>query len=203
MRGTSLREMSATLGSQGHPISKDALHRHIREHMAPGEDASEAVASDSFAAALAVAVARGLRGWPFLANRVAEALDELGAHDAAVTVQAVVPEMMRERLSGLATTSPERELLEAQCLALAVNRVLSQPGPGHADVALAIADAVQDEGADELADALRECAERACLSVGEGHESPGDSLSRSGAVGPTSAGSRPGPSSTTSTKESA
>lgn len=202
MRGTSLREIAAVAGSKGYPVGRDTLHRHIREHLAPVDD--EETTGDSFEAALAVAVATGLRGWHGLAEKVAHALDDLGAHDAALIVQAVVPETMQKALKNLPTTSPARELLEAQCLARAVNRVLSRPSPAHAALARDLHDALRDEGADDLADAFLDVVERASrLSVGEGDESPSDSQSRSGAVAPPAAGSRPGPPSTTSTKESA
>jgi hypothetical protein len=202
MRGTSLREIAAVLGSQGHPVGRDTVHRHIRDHLAPVDQFEEA-AGDSFAAALAVAVTSSLEGWPDLAGRVAVALDNLGAHDAALTVQAVVPERMRTALAGLAATSPERELLEARCLARACGRVLHRPGLGRVEFAQELAAELDAEGADDLAESVREVAARASnLVSGEGSGSLSDPTSRSGS-GTGSRGAAPGPSAAQRAEESA
>jgi hypothetical protein len=201
--GMVLRDIAAALVAEGHAVSKDTVHRHLRVCVAPPDVVAPEADDRSLLTALCVRDRLYMRSHG-LADAISLDLHDLGLVAEAQIVQSAACESMRTALSAVPVGSSAGELLEARCLALAVNRVLSRADPGHADIAHAIADAVQDEGADDLADALRECAARASrLSVGEGAESPGDSTSRSGAVAPPAAGSCPGPSSTTTTKESA
>jgi len=201
--GVVLRDIAVALAAEGHAISKDALHRHLRACVAPTEIVPADADDRSLLTALCVRDRLYMR-WHDLADGISLDLHDLGLVAEAQVVQSASCKSMRTALEAVPAGSTAGALLEGRILARACGRVLHRLGPAYAAIALELADELAAEGAHDLAAAARDAAAKASgLSVGEGHESPGNSTSRSGAAAPSAAGSRPGPSTTTSTKETA
>lgn len=127
-RGRPLRKISAFLAEQGHTVSRNAVHRHVRRCVAPDDllDTSD----DRPDMLVATAAGVVMSGWPGLANNLAEELQAAGLTDAAAAVQSRLPEMMVRALE----VAPEDAsaascplVLEAHAVARASRAVL----PGH------------------------------------------------------------------------
>lgn len=136
--------------NQGRPVGQDSLTlmRHLRKCV--GIDETEVEAPQVGAALVAITVAAVLERFPSLAGECAHLLANAGLHEAALIVQATIPETMRQALISTAG-SPAGELLEAQVFAKACRNVL----PGHATVVREIAADLTRQGAQDLADACR------------------------------------------------
>lgn len=106
---------------------------------------------------VALAAADCLRNWESIANRLAERLHVDGLHDAAEVVVSHVSAEYRYAFEAVAGTEVS-ELLSERVLERAVGGVLATRAP---EVSTAIADRLQQLGADELADDFRSLAVRA------------------------------------------
>jgi hypothetical protein len=155
-RGVPLRTISSELTAAGHPVHRDALHRHGRDHLPPADvHEVECVPSDAAAGlTVAAALAGELRRWPDLAAKLAARLRAEGLDGAADIVIATTPETTRAALVA-ARGTPSSELMEARLVLRAMRRVF---GTGYPDVARALARACRDLGGDDLADALDDLA---------------------------------------------
>ncbi len=97
-----LRAISEALGEAGHPLSKDAIRRHLAACVARPVEAvaaqPESSPADPVARVVAVAARDVLEAWPSIATKLVRRLVADGAIDAAHTVTEAVPETMRSAL---------------------------------------------------------------------------------------------------------
>lgn len=152
-RDVPLRLISEELAAAGHPVLKDAVWRHCRDHLPPPnylDGGSGTTVEETAGMLVAAIVARAFEGWPGRAGRAAAFLRAEGLTAAADVLTADLPETMRAGILACAG-SPASELMEARVLARAMRQVF---GTGHAEAARALATACQEFGGDVLADAL-------------------------------------------------
>lgn len=167
LAGKSLRTIVAEVSGTGNHISRDPLHRHIREHLAPHEAEAPDVTDDQVGLLVAVVVADHLRHrYNGLADAIALDLHSVGAKTAATIVQSAAVESMRTALGSIPAGSPEGALLEANVLARACSSVLRRPG--HQQAARELSDECRSRGADDLANAF----DHLSNPVGEGPSQP-------------------------------
>ena len=155
-RGVPLRAIAEEMTAAGHPLHRDAIHRHCRAHVAPA-DLHDIDHSPSEAAAgltVAAVVASELRRWPTLAVQTAVALRAEGLDAAAEVVAATTPEETRAAPLAAAGT-PASELMQARLLVRAMRTVF---GEAHPEVSRALATELQLLGGEDLADALDDLA---------------------------------------------
>lgn len=155
-RGVPLRSIAADLAEAGHPVHRDAIHRHVRAHVAPADlfDVEHSPADTAAGLTVAAVVAGQLTRWPSLAASTAAALRAEGLTGPAEVVFATAPETMRTALVAAAGT-PTSEVMQARLLVKAMRRVL---GAAHPEASRAIAAVLRSDGADDLADALEDLA---------------------------------------------
>lgn len=155
-RGVPYRTIAAELRAAGHPVLKDALYRHCRDHAAPADlhDVDHTAPEHAAGLTVAVVVADHLLRWPHLAAAVAADLRAEGLDAAADLVFATTPETMREALIKSAGT-PASEVAQARLLVRAMRAVL---GGGYPEATRALAGRVRALGGDNLADALDDLA---------------------------------------------
>ncbi len=78
-RGLSLRAVSAHAADLGYTVGKDSFATHLRQHLGPNSRADTDVPVTGGSAALVALAARDvLAGWPSLAARLAQRLDDDG-----------------------------------------------------------------------------------------------------------------------------
>lgn len=146
-----LRSIAEGLRSLGHPVHRDTVWRHCRDHVVAeteyGEEGSEAPA----ALAVAATVAGVLDGWSRLRAECAAGLRAGGLLAAADVLVADDPETMRKALA-VSLGTPAAELLEGRLLAQAL-RGCFRSGE-YRDFAAALASALRDLGAVDLAEAV-------------------------------------------------
>jgi predicted component of type VI protein secretion system len=146
-----LRALVEDVAADGHKISKDALHRHLRSCVAPPGDLPESTLASGALVAFAVATVLG-QSWPSLARQVADELVDLGAQAAARVITSDLEDWttLKSVLEDAPPGSDERAVFEARGLAGSVRRVLSAVDPS---VATALAADLRTHGLDDLADA--------------------------------------------------
>lgn len=161
-RHVPVRAISSWLTEQGHPRSRDTVHRHLTlcQPQVPATEPVTAVGGDHAqvpALLVALAAADVLRNFESLANRLAVRLNVDGMHDAAQLVLSHVTREYRPSLTATAGTEVH-ELLAARVLARAVGAVLATRAP---EVSREIAQHLHSLGADQLASDFLVLAERA------------------------------------------
>lgn len=157
-RQVPLRTIAEEITALGHPIHRDAIHRHCRAHVAPGDylDGDHSSAERAAGLMVATVLATSYEGWPGRAARAAAKLRAEGLSEAAdiLLAESDPPESMRTALIAGAGT-PSSDLMEARILVRAMRKVL---GESHPEAARALAVAARDLGGDDLASALEDLA---------------------------------------------
>lgn len=151
-RNVPLRTIAAELATAGHPVNKDSIWRHCRDHLAPADLYGPSHEPDDNAAGLTVATvfASQLSGWPSKAAECAAALRAEGLYGPADVLSATIPETMQAGLLA-AKGTPACELLQARLLDQAVQLVVRG---GSSELAAALNAALRSLGGDDIADAL-------------------------------------------------
>jgi hypothetical protein len=137
--GMVLRDIAAALVAEGHAVSKDTVHRHLRACVAP----PDVVAPDADDRSLLTAVCirdRLYTRWQRLTDAISRDLHDLGLVAEAQIVQSASCESMRTALQAVPAGSTAAQLLEAEALARACGRVLHRIGATYAAVARELAD---------------------------------------------------------------
>jgi hypothetical protein len=157
-RQVPLRTIAEQLTAAGHPIHRDAIHRHCRAHVAPADylDGDHSPAESAAGLMVATVLATSYEGWPGRAARAAAKLRAEGLSQAAdvLLAESDQPESMRAALVAGAGT-PASELMQARILVKAMRKVL---GDAHPEATRALAAATRELGGDDLASALDDLA---------------------------------------------
>jgi len=94
-----LREIARQISDAGHPIHRDAVHRHLREHVAQVDVCDPGDLADKVAL-LVDGAADVLEKWPSRALDIAKRwLDDGAEAEAFRLVQRAVPTLMQHRLN--------------------------------------------------------------------------------------------------------
>lgn len=147
-RGLSLRAVAAHAVDLGHPVNKDALANHLR-HLGPGSQPDTDVPVTGGSAALVALAARDvLAGWPSLAAKLAQRLDDDGLRQEGAIVLARLDDL--ESAFEATRGTEARMLLECRVLCAGLHRVM----PRHPQVCREVAAELTFLGSPDLADAF-------------------------------------------------
>ena len=104
-RGIPLRTIAQWLTEQGETVHRDAVHRHLRNCVAPTDeyDPDPNISADPAGLLIAYAARDVLEHWPSIATRLVERLFSDGAVQAAGIVASAVPETIRPQVPPTST----------------------------------------------------------------------------------------------------
>lgn len=156
--GASVRSIADHATASGHPLHRDAAHRHLKSHVAPRDDLDRDTPQDRDAGLLvATLVAGSLSDWPSRLAQAAVGLRAEGLHEAADVLLAASdpPSSTRAALIAAAGT-PASLVVQGRVLSMALRRALANE---HVAATRAIACEVRELGDDDLAAALDDLAD--------------------------------------------
>lgn len=142
-----LRRVVEYADAQGARINKDSLSRHCRYCLGsvqPVGPTQPALPPDQL---VALAAADLLKGWPTFTVRFVERLHRDGLHDAAAVARFHLDDSYEAAINAAEGTALT-ELINCRTLMITVGQLLRRRSP---DVSEAIAAALRDRGAEELA----------------------------------------------------
>ena len=108
-REVPLRTIADELRAAGHPVHRDTIWRHCRNHLVSDTEYGPSGPSNPAALTVATVVGGVLSGWPRLLGECEASLRAEGLHAAADVVIADVPETMRAAIAVAVGTPASRD----------------------------------------------------------------------------------------------